>query len=158
MSREAALRLAEMVMGGSKKGRKVGPDHYAQFLELSDDAFENLIVAVTRAQGKELVRAFSRTGGLPLQKRVGGVIIDTLFAVATGLAGFNTFAQLRFQKPSGPRPDPGMARRIENKICAAEPIIARVATSFVREVFAIDGEHASQNPTKKAHQLCSFEN
>ena len=95
---------------------------------------------------------------MPIQKRIGGVIVDTLSAVATGLAGFDAFAQLRFQPPTGPGPDPETRRRIEKKIYAAEPTIARIAASFVREVLVIDGEHASKNQTKKAHQLCSFEN
>ena len=157
MSRDAALRLAERVLGG-KKTPKVGPEHYAQFLELTDDAMENLVILVTRAQGKEMVRAFSRTGGLPIQTRVGGVVADTLSAVATGLAGFDTFARLRFQPQSGPSPDAEIRKRIQNKIYAAEPLIMRAAAAFVREVLVIDGEHGSKNQTKKAHQLCSFEN
>ena len=157
VSRDAALRLAERIFGG-EKSRAASPEHRAQFLELTDEDMENLVILVTRAQGKELVRAFSRTGGQPIQTRVGGVVADTLTAVATGLASFDTFARLRFHPSAGPRPDPETRRMIQNKIYAAEPLIARAAADFVREVLVIDGEHASQNPTKKAHQLCSFEN
>ena len=129
-----------------------------EFLQLGDDAMENLIIAVTRAQGKEVVRVFSQRGDPPVQKRIGGVIADTLFAIATGVARFDQFARLKFARPTGAIPDGHTLMEIKKRISADEPLITRAAAAFVREVLVIDGEHGSKNQTKKAHQLCSFEN
>src|SRR2546422_11447930 len=150
MSREAVLRFTERIMGADTRVRNFRPEHCMEFLRLSDDALENLIVAVTRAQGKEMVRVFSQRGNPPIQKRIGGVIADTLFAIATGVGRFDQFAQLRFELPKGASPDVGTLVEIKKKISAAEPVISRAAASFVREVLVIDGEHASKTQIKKA--------
>jgi len=134
LPREAVLKRLEAVMGGNSRALEVGPRHYQEFLNLSDAGMENLVNAVTRAQGKEVVRVFSGSCGRPIQSCMGGVVSDTLFAVALGVARFDNFGQLKFHRRKGARPDAATYCLIEEKIVAADAMIEKAAASFVGEV------------------------
>jgi hypothetical protein len=142
LTREAALRLAERILCGSNTWRP-SRDHFAQFLKLNEAEMENLVVAVTRAQGKGVIKVLSEAGA-PVATRMSGVIGDTLFAIATGVAHFDCFGRLRFALPKGPRPRTAMRRRFDRKIYAAEPLIAKAAAAFIREVIPFETEQNSK--------------
>lgn len=120
-------------------------EHYERFLDLDDEQMERLIEALTRAQGKSIVRFFAPSKRVPVQKRISDVAEEDLFAVALGIGRFDTFCQFRHHRREGTSPDHWTEFRIEKKIKSFLPSIQRAANAFVKETLFGNSQSSKQN-------------
>lgn len=133
MPREAVMEELQQLFGGDTTPVEVDLEHYERFLDLSDAGMDALVAALARSQGKEVVRVFSKSKTIPVERRLYPVVADTLFAVALGIARFDVFGQLNYHRRTGPNPDAWTNFLIEKKIEKADPMVRKAVDLFVAE-------------------------
>jgi len=130
---------AGLVTSKSTPAAKAALAHYERFLALNDDEMEALVFAVTRAEGKDVVRTLFRAKGMGVKRYMRCTVIDTLSQVAFGTARFDNFGQLKFYFPNRIRPNLPTCYLMEDKVATAEPMVAKAVDAFVKEVLAEKG-------------------